>query len=118
MILKEEPGGWGPETASPASARIEPSLGLITATPPSLPPSAFCAVFCRPSRIVVCSDFPLRPGTLAITRSPKRRVTLRRPAEPVVVDPLQAGRLLARRAGDRGTGGIGGQQPPGGVINV
>ena len=48
MILKSEPGGWGAETARPASASTEPSLGLITAMPPSLPPSALCALLLQP----------------------------------------------------------------------
>ena len=79
MILNEEPGGWGAETAMPASASTEPSLGLITAMPPSLSPSALCAVSCRPSRIVVWIERPLRPATRATTRSPKRSDELRRP---------------------------------------
>ena len=40
MILNVEPGGWGAETARPASARTAPSRGRITATPPILSPSA------------------------------------------------------------------------------
>ena len=79
MILKLEPGGWGAETARPASASTEPSLGLITAIPPSWSPSASCAVRVRPRRIVVWIERPLRPATFAIVRSPKRSEELRRP---------------------------------------
>ena len=79
MILKLEPGGCGAETARPASASTEPSDGLMTAIPPSRSPSAFCAVRCRPSRMVVVIERPRRPSTFAITRSPKRSVELRAP---------------------------------------
>ena len=79
MILKLEPGGWGAETARPASASTEPSLGLITAIPPRRSPRAFCAVRCRPRRMVVVIERPRRPSTRAITRSPKRSVELRAP---------------------------------------
>ena len=76
MILKLEPGGCGAETASPASASTEPSLGLITAIPPIRSPSAFCALRCRPRRIVVLIERPRLAFTRAITRSPKRSVEL------------------------------------------
>src|SRR3954470_3474347 len=107
MILNVLPGGCGAETARPASASTEPSRGRITATPPTLPPSADCAVFCSPSRIVVCTDFAPIRGCGGVPRpEPDRGVAglaadrrtlgdrafaeaqdrARAPAEPLVVD--------------------------------
>ena len=79
MILKVEPGGWGPETASPDSARMSPFCGRTTATPPSRPPSALAAAACTDGTIVERSECPLRTGTLRTTRCPKRSSAPERP---------------------------------------
>src|SRR4051794_41906937 len=95
MILNVEPGGCGPDTARPDSARTEPSRGRRTATPPRRLPSACWAARCR------------RGGGVARALRP-------RGALPAVV-----GRVVHRNPGRRrpprggGRGGRGGA--PGGA---
>ena len=71
MILNTEPGGCGADTASPASARTDPSRGRMTATPPSRSPSAAVAARVSRGSIVVRTGRPRRARVRAITRSPK-----------------------------------------------
>ena len=75
MILNVEPGGWGADTASPASASTAPSRGRMTATPPSLPPSASCAARMSPGRSVVRTERPRNAPVRPITRVPKSRLS-------------------------------------------
>ena len=70
MILNVDPGGWGAETASPASAVTAPSRGRITATPPTLPPSAAAAARDSAGSIVVRTGRPFLARVRATTRSP------------------------------------------------
>ena len=113
-----EPGGWGAETARPASASTAPSRGRITAIPPRSSPSAFCdaALQPEPDRRVDRLPAPAVDARDHAVAEPQCRT--RRPAEPVVVDALEPGRLVARGARDRGAGRIRVQQPPAGVVDV
>ncbi len=70
MILNVDPGGCGPETARPASARTDPSRGRRSATPPSRLPSACWAARCRPGLIVAWTACPRRTLTRRIRRWP------------------------------------------------
>src|ERR1700749_4826088 len=97
MILNVEPGGCGADTARPASPSTAPSLGRITATPPSRLPSAFAAARWSPGWIVVWTERPAWRGSLTIVRWPKRSARLgcagdRRP-EGVGVQQRAAGRV-------------------------
>lgn len=80
MILKVDPGGWGADTARPASARTAPSRGRITAAPPIRAPSAAAVWAMRCGLIVVVSERPAAPGVRAITREPNDRRLAGRPA--------------------------------------
>ena len=79
MILNVEPGGWGPETASPARPSTSPVRGWTMATPPSRSPSADAAAACRPSRIVVRTLRPRTTFVLRMTRLPNRSSAPGRP---------------------------------------
>ncbi len=97
MILNEEPGGWGAETARPASASTAPSLGRITATPPSSPPSASFArlLQAEPDRRRDRASAAAGDALDHAVAEPQRGAGA--PAEALVVDALEPGRLVTGR---------------------
>ena len=79
MILNVEPGGWRPENAIPAKARISPVFGLIATTPPSRLPSAAVAARCTGIEIVVRTAWPCCALVWASTVVPASSVPPGRP---------------------------------------
>ena len=86
--------------ARPAPS-TEPSLGLITAMPPSLPPSALFAVLLQAEPDRRGDRAPAPPLDALDHAVAEAQRDAAAPAQAVVVDALEAGRLLARHAGDR-----------------
>ena len=118
MILKLEPGGWGAETARPASASTEPSLGLDHRDAAELVAQRVLGGLLQPELDRGVDRAALAAGDArdhAVAEAQRRAAA---PAEAVVVDALEPGRLGARDAGDRGAGRVGVQQPAAGVVDA
>ena len=114
MILNVDPGGWGAETARPASASTEPSRGRTTATPPSLPPERRGGGALQPGPDRGVDRAPaaaLDRGDDAVAEAQLRAGPA---GQALVVQALEAGAAVAARRRAPGDGRrrrVGGQQP-------
>ena len=112
IILNVEPGGCRPENATPARPRISPVFGLMTATPPNWPPSAWTAAPWIVVSIVVRTDFAWSGVPLPSTRLPASSVPPGRPrssesktrSRPVVPTVASSGTPSARSSSARAAG--------------
>ena len=102
MTLNVDPGGWGAEKATPASARTSPVRGSSAAIPPSRPASASTAASCRRLSIVDRTRRAGRALARASTVRPASRVPPGQALHLTLQRALEAGRAhRACRAGSR-----------------